>query len=120
MLPVLTPEQKQDSDKEMSEKEIIDALKSFSNNKLPGNDGLTKEFYETFCKLLKQPFKNSISQTKTRKKLITSQRQAIVKTIEKKDEYKRCFKNWRPISFLNVDYKIILKVFSTRLKKVLL
>ena len=43
---------------------MIDALKIFSNNKSPGNDGLTKEFYEAFM--------NSISQNKISKKLITS------------------------------------------------
>ena len=36
------PEQKQDCEMEISEKEVINALKSFSNNKSPGNDGLTK------------------------------------------------------------------------------
>ena len=40
----LTQEQKQDCKKEISKKKVIDALKSFSNIKSPGNDGLTKEF----------------------------------------------------------------------------
>ena len=62
---------------------------------------------------------NSISQTKISKKLITSQRQAVIKLIEKKDKDKRFIKNWRPISLLNVGYKRIWKVFSARLKKVL-
>ena len=118
IFPVLTQEQKQDCEKEISEK-VIDALKSFINNKSPGNDSLTKEFYEAFWSELKEPFMNSISQTKISKKLITSQRQAVIKLIEKKDKDKRFIKNWRPISLLNVDYKIISKVFSARLKKVL-
>ena len=62
---------------------------------------------------------NSIGQTKISKKLIASQRQAVIKLIEKKDNDKHFIKNWRPISLLNVDYKIISKVFSARLKKVL-
>ena len=44
ILPVLTKEQKQDCEKKTSEKEVIDALKRFSNNKSPGNDSLSKEF----------------------------------------------------------------------------
>ena len=75
---------------------MIDALKSFNNNKSPGNDGLTKEFYEAFWCELKEPFMNSISQTKIGKKLITSQRQDVIKLIEKKDKDKRFVKNWRP------------------------
>ena len=62
---------------------------------------------------------NSISQTKISKKLITSKRQAVIKLIEKKYKDKRFIKNWRPTSLLNVDYKIISKVFSAKLKKVL-
>ena len=30
------------------------------NNKLPGNDGFPKEFYETFWASLAEPFLNSI------------------------------------------------------------
>lgn len=42
---------------------MTDALKSFSNNKSPGRDGLTKDFYEAFLGELKRPFMSSISQT---------------------------------------------------------
>ena len=94
-------------------------LKSFSNNKSPGNDGLTKEFYETFWEELKQPFMNSLNQAKVSKKLATSQRQVVIKLLEKKDKDKRLISNWRPISLLNVDYKIISKILASRLKKVL-
>ena len=50
---------------------------------------------------------NSISQTKISKKLVTSQKQAVIKLTGKKDKGKSFIKNWRPILFLNVDYKII-------------
>ena len=62
---------------------------------------------------------NSNSQTKISKKLITSQRQAFIKLTVKEDKDKRFIKSWRPISLLNIDYKIISKAFSVRLKNVL-
>ena len=51
--------------------------------------------------------------------LSISQRQAVIKLIEKKDRDKRYIKNWRPISLLNVDTKILSKVISNKLKTVL-
>ena len=72
---------------------MIDALKSFGNNAVPGNDGLTKEFYSTFWNELKELFMNSISQTKVSTKLITLQRQTVIKLTEKKDKDKHFIKN---------------------------
>ena len=48
-----------------------------------------------------------------------SQKQAIIKLIEKKDRDKRFIKNWRPISFLNVNMKLISKILASRLKSVI-
>ena len=86
------------------------------NHKSPGNDTLTKEFYETFWEDLKEIFLNSVPEAKEIGHLSTSQRQAIIKLIEKKDRDKRFIRNWRPISLLNVDSKIISKALF---KKVL-
>ena len=79
------------------------------NDKSPGNDGLTKELYETFWDDLKDISGNSVREAKEIGHLSTSQRQAIIKLIEKKDRDKRFIKNWRPLSLLNVDSKIIPK-----------
>ena len=51
--------------------------------------------------------------------LSASQRQAIIRLIEKKDTDKTKIANWRPISLLNVDLKILSKTLANRLKLVL-
>ena len=55
-IPVLTGEQEQSQTCEgpISENKLLKVLQNMSNNKSPGNDGLTKEFYETFWEDLKK------------------------------------------------------------------
>ena len=48
-----------------------------------------------------------------------SQRQAVIKFTEKKNHGKRCIKNWRSISLLNIDTEILSKAISNNLKTVL-
>ena len=119
-LPKLNITEINECDDELSEKELYISLMSMQNNKSPGNDGLTKEFFVTFWEDIKDAFLNSCRTAKLKKELSNSQRQAVIKLIEKKDKDKRFIKNWRPISLLNVDYKIISKALASRLKKVLL
>ena len=104
---------------EITEKDLITALKSMTIGKSPGHDGLTKEFYEHFWDDLKFYFINSLKQSKIDGHLSISQRQAIIKLIAKKDRDKRFVKNWRPISLLNVDTKILSKSLAEKLKHVL-
>ena len=93
-------------------------MKNRQNNKSPGNDGLTKEFYGGFWDEIKGLLIASASEAKHRGELTISQRQVIIRLIEKKDRDKRYNKNWRPISLLNVDTRIISKALSERLKNV--
>ena len=92
-LPCLTKEQKDFCEIELGEKELLNALKSMPNNKTPGNNGLSKEFYEAFWNELKDPLLKSFYHVKTCKKFSTSQRQAVIKLLEKKDRDKRLLMN---------------------------
>ena len=59
-------------------------MKSMTNNKTPGNDGLTKKFFETFWDEVKTPLMESVNQAFHTEILSISQRQAVIKLIEKK------------------------------------
>ena len=60
------------------------------NNKSPGNDDLTKEFYCTFWN--ERKFLNSLRESKCLKAIYT-QRQAIIRFIEKPNKDKRFISN---------------------------
>ena len=92
---------------------------SFENDKSPGNDGLTKEFYCTFWDDINDTFMESLKESKQLKHLCLSQPQAIIKLLKKSNKDKRYISNWRPIPFLNFDLKIISKSLAIRVEKVL-
>ena len=56
-----------------------------SNNKSPSNDWLSKEFCEAFWEDIKDFFINSLKQAKIKGSLSISQRQVVIKLLEKKD-----------------------------------
>ena len=118
-IPVLAGEQSQKCEGPILESELLKALKNMSNNKSPRNDGLTKEFYERFWEDLKKPLCASITKALQRGELSHSQKEAVIKLIEKKDRDKKLIKNWRPISLLNINTKLISEVLAERLKNVL-
>ena len=118
-LPKLNKNQTLKCEGAITECELVKALTSMDNDKSPGNDGITKEFYVKFWDVVKEPLCASVRQSFITGELSTSQKQAIIKVIEKKDRDKRFIKNWRPISLLNVDMKLISKVLASRLKNVI-
>ena len=93
-LPNLTSKSFDICESEITEKDLITALKSMPYGKSPGHDGLTKEFYEHFWDDLKFYFINSLKQSKIEGSLSISQRQAVIKLIAKKYRDKRFVKNW--------------------------
>ena len=118
-LPKLTNEQTLSCEGIISEDEVFKSLKSMDNNKSPGNDGLSKEFYERFWDEVKNSLLASIYKEFLNQELSTSQKQALIKILEKKNEDKRFIKNWRPVPLLNKNMEIISKVLSTKIKGVL-
>ena len=117
-VPSFTTEQSRSCEGNLTKKEIYNSLISLENNKLPGNDGLTKEFYYTFSDDMEDTFNKSLKESKKLKHFCASQRQAIIELLEKPNKDKRYISNWRPISLLNFDLKMISKPLTTRVRKV--
>ena len=99
-------------------KECWDALVSMESNKSPGNDDLTKEFNVYFFAEVGSLLVSTLNICHDKGEVTYSQKQAVITLIEKRGKDKRFIKNWRPISLLNVDVKIVSKALAMRLKKV--
>lgn len=99
----------------LDETELEAALKSFHRNRSPGSDGLTVEFYVKFWKQLGKPFTALVNRLLGEGTLSGTQREGRI-TLLCKDESRRTdLRAWRPITLLNVDYKLIAKCLSSRL-----
>ena len=114
-IPKLSYDMRNICEGRLSVKECFDCLQSFENNKSPGNDGLTVEFYKTFWNSVGNLLVESLNYSYKCGELSNTQKQAVITLIEKKGKDKRNICNWRPISLINVDAKIGSKVIATRL-----
>ena len=118
-IPQLDILEKEICDQSISIKELGTALMELPNNKTPGSDGLTTEFYKFFWSKIKVLVHKSIEYAFTNKSLSIEQRRGILSIIPKKDKDLRYLANWRPLTLLNTDYKILTKLLALRLQKVL-
>ena len=105
-------------DQNLSEEELLNALNKIQNNKTPGMDGLTKEFYVHFWGCLKSPYLKCIDIIKVEKELTDMQKRGAINLIFKKGN-RNLIKNYRPISLLNIDLKIITKALAIRLSSII-
>ena len=118
-IPSFTEQQMLSCEGKITSKECEKALETFQLNKAPGNDGIPIEFYKTFWSLISEPFIRCANECFEKGEMSSSQKQAVITLIEKKGKDRSFLENWRPISLVNVDTKIMSKVLATRIKNVL-
>lgn len=116
---MLNEEQKKVLDNEITLPELTRALNSMKLNKTPGLDGLTVELYQTFWDKLGPIYLHLIQYCLRQGQLNATARQGLIQQIPKKDRDPLMIANWRPLTLLNVDYKILSKCLALRMKLVL-
>ena len=104
---------------DLSEEEILKTLKKCSKNKSPGLDGLSSEFYLKFWAKLKDKLIDVYKESFSARCLPDTMRTGVVTLLEKKGKDRLDIANWRPITLLNTDYKLLTKTLAGRLKSVL-
>ena len=118
-LPRVPPDLYQQCEGDLTYEEGFDAIKLMKNGKTPGSDGLPAEFYKRFFPIFGRDFIAMINFCNYLGKLSPSQRLSLITLLCKNKEFHYFLNYWRPISLLNVDYKILSKSLSIRLKKVM-
>ena len=117
VLPQLSEVDKNKLEGELSVDECRQILKTFSNGKSPGEDGFTVEFYVQFFELLAPDLLKSLNAAYFHGEMSVSQRRGVITLIPKDDANLVELSNWRPITLLNVDYKIASKAIASRIKR---
>ena len=87
------------------------------NNKSPGSDGITTEFYKIFWSDIKSYYVKSLNYSFENGDMTVMQKQGLISLLPKKNNDLGNLNNWRPLTLLNTDYKIVTKTISNRIKK---
>ena len=99
--------------------ECLAALGALARGKRPGVDGLPAEFYRTFWDVLGvemvEVFNEAFLDPAAQPLLSSSQREGCTVLLYKGDGPRELVSNYRPITLLNADYKILAKLLATRM-----
>lgn len=118
-LPKLSVKESKDLEGPITLEEATVALKHMQNEKSPGTDGMTVSFFKFFWKKLGAFVVRSLNEGFNNEEMSITQKEGIIICLPKGDKPREYLKNWRPISLLNVTYKIGSTCIANRIKIVL-
>ncbi|GBG59078.1 hypothetical protein CBR_g24421 [Chara braunii] len=116
--PRITEEGRRDMDRPVTAEELRETVKSMAAGKAPGDDGLPVEFYKACWKTLEKDLLQLYNGILTGQQLGKTMTKGIITLLYKKGDRSEV-RNRRPISLLNVVYKILAKALARRLGRYL-
>ncbi|XP_066438159.1 uncharacterized protein [Eleutherodactylus coqui] len=118
-LPSLSPSQTESIDEPFSSYEVAKILESLKNNKAPGPDGYSAEYYKLFAETLTPYMTNVFNSVMQNGSFSQEMLQATIVVLPKPGKEPNSPANFRPISLLNTDIKIYAKTLAQRILRVL-
>jgi exonuclease III len=118
-IPGLSEEEKNRIEGQITYNELLEALKRSKNDKSPGLDGYTSEFFKFFWIDIGHFLLRSINFAYTNNTMSITQKQGVITCLPKPGKPRNSLKNWRPISLLNLSYKLMSSCIAQRIKMVL-
>ena len=118
-LSALSVSENADMESPITQSEIEQAIGKLASNKTPGEDGFTLKFYKHYCKVLSPILLMLFNEAIETKLMPPSMRQAIITVFPKPGKDHKKMENYRPLSILNNDYKILAKILALRLERVI-
>ena len=115
----LSDQEAENLEGEITLTELAQALKNMKNDKSPGLDGFTAEFFKFFWIDIGVFVLRSLNMGYRTGNLSVTQKQGVITCLPKPNKNRHFLKNWRPISLLNVVYKLASAVIANRIKVVL-
>ena len=118
-LPSIGEKQNKEIMAEIKLEELNKAISRLKANKAPGADGYSSEWYKTFRTQITPMLLNCLNHTLRTGEAPQSWKEAVISVIPKEGKDKKECSSYRPISVLNVDYKLFASVLSKRLEAII-